>query len=121
MNLRFRRRFAVPHVRPRLNDVAVMLRIFSIFGRRGSASPVAAILTILGYSIYDTIIVFDRVRENMKLMPRATIGRIANVSVWEVLRRSIFTSVITLLPIASLFIFGGSTLQDFAFAILVGI
>jgi hypothetical protein len=57
----------------------------------------------------------------MKLMPRATIGRIANVSVWEVLRRSIFTSVITLLPIAALFIFGGSTLQDFAFAILVGI
>ncbi len=81
----------------------------------------AAILTILGYSIYDTIIVFDRVRENMKLMPRASIARIANVSVWEVLRRSIFTSVITLLPITALFIFGGATLQDFAFAIIVGI
>ena len=98
-----------------------MLGIYAISGREVSASTVAAILTILGYSIYDTIIVFDRVRENMKLMPRATIGRIANVSVWEVLRRSIFTSVITLLPIAALFIFGGSTLQDFAFAILVGI
>jgi SecD/SecF fusion protein len=86
-----------------------------------SAATVAAILTILGYSIYDTIIVFDRIRENMKLMPRASIARIANVSVWEVLRRSIFTSVITLLPITALFIFGGATLQDFAFAIIVGI
>jgi MFS superfamily sulfate permease-like transporter len=78
-------------------------------------------LTILGYSVYDTIIVFDRVRENMKLMPRASIATIANLSVWEVLRRSIVTSVITLLPIVSLFIFGGATLQDFAFAIMVGI
>jgi SecD/SecF fusion protein len=121
VSLRYRWRFAVPIVRTLLNDVPIMLGIYAISGREVSASTVAAILTILGYSIYDTIIVFDRVRENMKLMPRATIGRIANVSVWEVLRRSIFTSVITLLPIAALFIFGGSTLQDFAFAILVGI
>ena len=121
VSIRYRWRFAVPIVRTLLNDVPIMLGIYAISGREVSASTVAAILTILGYSIYDTIIVFDRVRENMKLMPRATIGRIANVSVWEVLRRSIFTSVITLLPIAALFIFGGSTLQDFAFAILVGI
>ena len=121
VSLRYRWRFAVPIVRTLLNDVPIMLGIYAISGREVSASTVAAILTILGYSIYDTIIVFDRVRENMKLMPRATIGRIANVSVWEVLRRSIFTSVIALLPIAALFIFGGSTLQDFAFAILVGI
>jgi SecD/SecF fusion protein len=78
-------------------------------------------LTILGYSIYDTIIVFDRVRENIRLMPRASIATIANVSVWEVLRRSIVTTVITLLPIIALFIFGGATLKDFAFAIMVGI
>jgi SecD/SecF fusion protein len=65
--------------------------------------------------------VFDRVRENMKLMPRASIATIANVSVWEVLRRSMVTSFITLLPIVSLFLFGGATLQDFAFAIMVGI
>jgi SecD/SecF fusion protein len=121
VSLRYQWRFAVPIVRTLLNDVPIMLGIYAISGREVSASTVAAILTILGYSIYDTIIVFDRVRENMKLMPRSTIGRIANVSVWEVLRRSIFTSVITLLPIAALFIFGGSTLQDFAFAILVGI
>jgi MFS superfamily sulfate permease-like transporter len=65
--------------------------------------------------------VFDRIRENMRLMPRASIATIANVSVWEVLRRSIVTSCITILPIVALFIFGGATLKDFAFAIIVGI
>ena len=78
-------------------------------------------LTILGYSVYDTIIVFDRVRENLRLMPRASIGTVVNVSVSEVLKRSIVTSTITLLPIVALFILGGATLQDFAFAIMVGI
>jgi preprotein translocase SecF subunit len=121
VSLRYRWRFAVPIVRTLLNDVRSCSASTRSPAARYRLRPSPAILTILGYSIYDTIIVFDRVRENMKLMPRATIGRIANVSVWEVLRRSIFTSVITLLPIAALFIFGGSTLQDFAFAILVGI
>ncbi len=86
-----------------------------------SSATVAAILTILGYSVYDTIIVFDRVRENLRLMPRDSIGTVVNVSVSEVLKRSIVTSTITLLPIVALFIFGGATLQDFAFAIMVGI
>jgi SecD/SecF fusion protein len=121
VTLRYRWRFAVPILRTLVNDVLVTLGVYAISGREVSAATVAAILTILGYSIYDTIIVFDRVRENMKLMPRASIARIANVSVWEVLRRSIFTSVITLLPITALFIFGGATLKDFAFAIMVGI
>jgi SecD/SecF fusion protein len=95
--------------------------VYAISGREVTVSTVAAVLTILGYSVYDTIIVFDRIRENIRLMPRSSIATIANVSVWEVLRRSIVTSVITLLPIVSLFIFGGETLQDFAFAIMVGI
>jgi SecD/SecF fusion protein len=82
---------------------------------------VAAILTILGYSLYDTIIVFDRVRENERLLRRHTYGQIVNISLWETLTRSLNTSIITLLPIASLFVFGGDTLKDFAFALLVGI
>jgi SecD/SecF fusion protein len=98
-----------------------MLGVYAISGREVSADTVAAILTILGYSVYDTIIVFDRVRENMKLMPRASVATIINVSVSEVLKRSIVTSTITLLPIIGLFILGGATLQDFAFAIIVGI
>ena len=74
-----------------------------------------------GYSIYDTIIVFDRVRENMPLMPRAKFATIANVSLWETMRRSLATTFITLLPVGSLLLFGGATLKDFAFALFIGI
>src|SRR6188472_4387504 len=121
VTLRYRWRFAVPILRTLLNDVLITLGVYALSGREVTASTVAAILTILGFSIYDTIIVFDRVRENMKLMPRASIATIANVSVWEVLRRSMVTTFITLVPIVALFLFGGATLQDFAFAIMVGI
>jgi len=121
VTLRYRWRFAVPILRTILNDIPIMLGVYAISGREVSSATVAAILTILGYSIYDTIIVFDRVRENLRLMPRASIGNIVNVSVSEVLKRSIVTSSITLLPIVALFIFGGATLKDFAFAIIVGI
>ncbi len=121
MTLRYRWRFAVPILRTLLNDIPIMLGVYAISGREVSSATVAAILTILGYSVYDTIIVFDRVRENLRLMPRASIATIVNVSVSEVLKRSIVTSTITLLPIIALFIFGGATLQDFAFAIIVGI
>ena len=76
----------------------------------------AAILTVLGYSIYDTIIILDRVRENIPLMRRSTFREIANVSLWETIRRSLATTFITLLPIAALYFFGGETLKDFAFA-----
>ena len=78
-------------------------------------------LTVLGYSIYDTIIVFDRVRENIPLMPKSTFAQIANLSIAETLRRSLATTFITLMPIVSLFVFGGQTLQDFAFALMIGI
>jgi len=76
---------------------------------------------VLGYSMYDTIIVFDRMRENVPLMRRASFRVIGNVSLWEVLPRSLATSFITILPILSLYFFGGDTLKDFAFALLVGI
>jgi SecD/SecF fusion protein len=121
VSARYEWRFAVPILRTLFNDVLITIGVYAVSGREVTAATVAAILTILGFSIYDTIIVFDRVRENMKLMPRASIATIANVSVWEVLRRSMVTSFITLLPIVSLFLFGGATLQDFAFAIMVGI
>jgi len=75
----------------------------------------------LGYSIYDTIIIFDRVRENIPLMRRSSFATITNVSLWETIRRSLATSFITLLPVLALFLFGGDTLKDFAFALIVGI
>ncbi|HSI98283.1 MAG TPA: protein translocase subunit SecF, partial [Gaiellaceae bacterium] len=118
---RYEWRFALPILRTLFNDVVITIGIYSVSGREVSAGTVAAILAILGYSVYDTIIVFDRVRENMKLMPRAPFATIANVSLWEVLRRSMVTTFSTLLPIGALFFFGGATLKDFAFAIIVGI
>jgi SecD/SecF fusion protein len=86
-----------------------------------TTSTVAALLTILGYSLYDTIIVFDRVRENVPRMPRAAFSQIVNRSMSEVLTRSIATTSCTLLPIIALLAFGGSTLKDFAFALLIGV
>jgi SecD/SecF fusion protein len=86
-----------------------------------TSGTVAAFLTILGYSLYDTIIVFDRIRENMPRMPRAAFSQIVNRSMSEVLTRSLATSFSTLLAVVSLLIFGGATLQDFAFAMMVGI
>jgi len=76
---------------------------------------------VLGYSIYDTIIIFDRIRENIPIMRRAPFATIVNVSLWETIRRSLATTFITLLPVAALFFFGGATLKDFAFALLVGV
>jgi SecD/SecF fusion protein len=86
-----------------------------------TSGTVAAYLTILGYSLYDTIIVFDRIRENMPRMPRAAFSQIVNRSMSEVLTRSLATSFTTLLAVVSLLVFGGATLQDFAFAMMVGI
>ncbi len=89
--------------------------------REVTSSTIAALLTILGYSLYDTIIVFDRIRENAPRMPRATFSQIVNRSMAEVLSRSLATSFSTLLPVLALLFFGGQTLKDFAFALLVGI
>ena len=99
----------------------ITVGVYALTGREVSTATVAAILTVLGYSIYDTIIIFDRIRENVPLMRRASFRVIGNVSLWEVLPRSLATTFITLLPIASLYVFGGDTLKDFAFALLVGI
>jgi SecD/SecF fusion protein len=121
ITIRFEWRFAVPILRTIVNDGLIAIGIYSFSGREVTASTVAAFLTIIGYSIYDTIIIFDRVRENIPLMKRSTFAHITNVSLWETIPRSLATTVITLLPVSALFFFGGETLKDFAFAILIGI
>jgi SecD/SecF fusion protein len=121
ISFRFQWRFAVPIVRTLFNDILITLGVYALSGREVTTATVAAVLTVLGYSIYDTIIVFDRVRENIPLMPRAKFATIANVSLWETVRRSLATTFITLLPVGSLLLFGGDTLKDFAFALFVGI
>jgi SecD/SecF fusion protein len=119
--LRFEWKYAVPVLIALMHDVLITGGVYSLLGREVTTSTVAALLTILGYSLYDTIIVFDRVRENVPRMPRAAFSQIVNRSMSEVLTRSLATSFCTALPIAALLVFGGDTLKDFAFALLVGV
>jgi SecD/SecF fusion protein len=119
--IRFDLKFAGPVIAAMLHDVLICIGVYALLGREVTSSTVAAILTVLGYSIYDTIIIFDRVRENIPIMRRSSIATIVNVSLWETIRRSLATSFITLLPVGALFFYGGATLKDFAFALMVGI
>jgi SecD/SecF fusion protein len=119
--IRFDLKYSVPVIIAMLHDVLITVGVYSITGREVTTATVAAVLTVLGYSIYDTIIIFDRIRENIPLMRRAPIATIANVSLWETVRRSLATTFITTLPIISLLLFGGATLKDFAFALLIGV
>jgi SecD/SecF fusion protein len=121
VSIRFEFVFALPIFRALFYDVTVAMGVYALVGWEVTAATVAAILTILGYSMYDTIIIFDRVRENIPLMRKSSFAAIANQSLWETIRRSLATSFITLLPIASLILFGGDTLKEFAFALLIGI
>jgi len=121
ISVRFHWKFAVPVIVALVHDIAITVGVYSVTGRLVTSATVAAILTVLGFSIYDTIIIFDRIRENIPLMRRATIGSITNLSLWEVMRRSLATTLCTLLPVLALFFFGGETLKDFAFALIVGI
>jgi SecD/SecF fusion protein len=120
--LRFEWKFAVPVLIALMHDLLITAGVYSLTGREVTTATVAALLTILGYSLYDTIIVFDRVRENVPRMPRAAFSQIVNRSMSEVLTRSIATTSCTLMPVLALLLFGGTgVLQDFAFALLIGV
>jgi len=123
--LRFEWKFAIPVMIALAHDLLITSGVYALTGRQVTTATVAALLTILGYSMYDTIIVFDRVRENIPRMPRAAFSQIVNRSMSEVLTRSIATTSCTLMPIIALLLFGGTAgsteLTDFAFALLVGV
>jgi SecD/SecF fusion protein len=121
ITLRFEWKYAVPVLIALMHDLLITAGVYSLTGREVTTATVAALLTILGYSLYDTIIVFDRVRENVPRMPRAAFSQIVNRSMSEVLTRSLATSFCTLLPVGALLLFGGETLKDFAFALMIGI
>jgi SecD/SecF fusion protein len=120
LTLRFEFKYAVPVLIALCHDLLITGGVYAFVGREVTASTVAALLTILGFSLYDTIIVFDRIRENVPRMPRAAFSQIVNRSLSEVLVRSLATSFCTALPVFTLLLFGGDTLKDFAFALLVG-
>ncbi len=119
--LRFEWKYAVPVLIALMHDLLITAGVYSLTGREVTTSTVAALLTILGFSLYDTIIVFDRIRENVPRMPRAAFSQIVNRSMSEVLTRSLATSFCTVLPVLALLLFGGETLVDFAFALIVGV
>jgi SecD/SecF fusion protein len=120
ITLRFQWKFAVPVLIALMHDLLITGGVYALLGREVTASTVAALLTILGFSLYDTIVVFDRIRENIPRMPNAAFSQIYNRSMSEVIIRSLATSFCAGLPILALMLFGGETLQDFAFALLVG-
>ncbi|HWI21420.1 MAG TPA: protein translocase subunit SecD [Baekduia sp.] len=118
--LRFDWKFAVPVLIALAHDLLITAGVYALTDREVTTSTVAALLTVLGFSLYDTIIVFDRVRENVPRMPQAAFSQIVNRSLSEVLTRSLATSFCALLPLLALYFFGGATLQDFAFALIIG-
>jgi SecD/SecF fusion protein len=118
---RFEAKYAVPVLIAVAHDILITAGVYSLADREVSSATVAAFLTILGYSLYDCIIVFDRIRENVPRMPRAAFSQIVNRSMSEVLTRSLITGLSAVFLVTVLLIFGGATLQDFAFAMMVGI
>ena len=100
ISFRFQWKYSVGVLVALGHDLLIAIGIYALTGREVSTATVAALLTILGYSMYDTIIIFDRIRENVPLMRRASMRVIGNVSLWEVIPRSLATTFITLLPVA---------------------
>jgi preprotein translocase SecF subunit len=121
ITIRFEFRFALSAIAALLHDALIVLAFFSLFRIEINSPFVAAILMILGYSVNDTIVIFDRIRENMKNRHRQTLAEIVNTSIRDSLRRSVNTSVTTLLVLVTLLAFGGITLRPFISALLVGI
>jgi SecD/SecF fusion protein len=118
---RFEPKYAVPVIIALIHDILITGGVYSLTEREVTSGTVAAFLTILGYSLYDTVIVFDRIRENVPRLPRATFSQVVNRSMSEVLTRSLITGLSSVFLVTVLLIFGGTTLKDFAFAMMVGI
>ena len=121
VTFRFELSFAVGAIVALLHDVLMTVGVFSLLGRELTLTMVGAVLTIAGYSINDTIVVYDRIREGLASGRKGTIEHIMNSSINQTLSRTLLTSIITLIPILCLFFFGGSVLRDFALAIIIGV
>jgi preprotein translocase subunit SecF len=104
-----------------VHDVTITVGVFALTEREISLSIIAALLTIVGYSLNDTIIIFDRIRENLRRLRRRPFEEVMNISINETLSRTILTSTTTLIVVIALFMLGGNVIHDFAFAILIGI
>jgi preprotein translocase subunit SecF len=119
--LRFELKFGVAAILATLHDILIMVAAFLITGKEFNLTIVAAFLTIIGYSLNDTVVVFDRIRENLRKAGKKDLLRIINDSVNQTLSRTLLTSGLTFLVVIALFFFGGEVIHDFAYALLVGI
>jgi len=121
ITIRFGFRIAVAAIIELIHDTLVFIGIYSISFREVTTSTVAAYLTILGYSLMDSIVIFDRIRENKNILRKLPFDEVVNSSINQTLARSINTTLATLIPVICLLVIGGDTLKDFAFALAVGI
>ncbi|MFC2158362.1 protein translocase subunit SecF [Acidobacteriota bacterium] len=121
IGIRFRFSFGVAAIITLTHDLLVVVGIFSLTNRELNLPVVAALLTIIGYSLNDTIVIFDRVRDNLKILRKHKLGELLNVSINQTLSRTVITSGTTFLTVLALFIFGGKVINDFAFTIMIGV
>ena len=119
--VRFEWQFSVGSIIALLHDVIITLGIFSVLSLEINLSIIAAVLTIVGYSMNDTVVIYDRIRENLLKYTKISIGDISNLSINETLARTIITSVTTLLALISIYILGGEILRGFSFAMILGV
>lgn len=124
ITLRFEWKMAVSGMVALVHDLVITAGVYVLTGREVSPPAIIAVLTILGYSLYDTVVIFDKIEENVSsptVMAKQTYEQAANISLNHVMMRSVNTSIVSILPISSLLLFGGDTLKDFAFALLIGV
>lgn len=121
ITIRFVFRYGIAAIVALVHDVVITLGVFSIIGHEISLSIIAAFLTIIGYSLNDTIVVFDRIRENMRLRRKESYSEVINRSINETLSRTVVTSLTTLFVAGTLFVLGGPVIHDFAFALCFGV
>ena len=119
--IRFEWQFSLGSIIALFHDIVITLGIFSILSLEINLSIIAAVLTIVGYSMNDTVVIYDRIRENLNKYNRLNISEIANLSINDTLARTIITSVTTLLALLSIFILGGEILRGFSFAMILGV
>jgi preprotein translocase subunit SecF len=124
ITLRFEWKMAIGAMAALIHDVIITMGVYALVGREVTPATIIAVLTILGYSLYDTVVIFDKIKENTEspvMLARDTYGGVVNTSLNQVFMRSVNTSLVVVLPILSLLLFGGDTLKDFAFAMMVGV
>ena len=119
--IRFEWQFSLGAIIALIHDVIITVGIFSFLSYEVNLSIVAAVLTIVGYSMNDTVVIFDRIRENLRKYSKISISDISNISMNETLSRTLITSITTLLALFSIYIFGGAILKGFSFAMIIGV